>query len=128
MSESEDTTPAGDNEELKTVAAFDHPSDADVFAAILNESGIRSMVHTSTMHMIGKAQVKVAEHDLEQARTMLREAELKHHAVPDDGLRLTFECEGCGRMISFAETDAGTVQTCPHCHEFVDVPEPNIES
>ncbi len=33
-----------------------------------------------------------------------------------------FECPGCEKSISFAVADIGTVQECPHCGGYVDVP------
>ncbi len=35
---------------------------------------------------------------------------------------IRFECPGCEKSISFAVEDIGTVQECPHCGGYVDVP------
>jgi len=35
---------------------------------------------------------------------------------------IRFECPGCEKAISFAVADIGTVQECPHCGGYVDVP------
>ena len=42
-----------------------------------------------------------------------------------DESRLGFNCESCGADISFPGDQKGTVQECPTCFDFVDVPEAN---
>ena len=37
--------------------------------------------------------------------------------------RIEFACEECGKEMSHPVSDIGTVQQCPHCGEYVDVPE-----
>ncbi len=37
--------------------------------------------------------------------------------------RIQMECEGCGRTVTFPATDLGTVQECPGCRGYLDVPE-----
>ena len=36
---------------------------------------------------------------------------------------ISFRCQGCEALISFPGTDAGTVQECPECGGWADVPE-----
>lgn len=38
-------------------------------------------------------------------------------------IKLTFRCDGCDAIVSFPSTEAGTVQDCPECGGWVDVPE-----
>jgi hypothetical protein len=38
-------------------------------------------------------------------------------------VKLTFRCEGCGATLSFPSSEAGTVQDCPECGGWIDVPE-----
>jgi hypothetical protein len=35
------------------------------------------------------------------------------------------ECEECGARIKFPASEAGTVQDCPNCGAYLDVPDPN---
>lgn len=37
--------------------------------------------------------------------------------------KISFRCPGCEELVSFLGTDAGTVQDCPECGGWVDVPE-----
>ncbi len=37
--------------------------------------------------------------------------------------KISFRCQGCEEFIGFPGTDAGTVQECPECGGWVDVPE-----
>ena len=38
-------------------------------------------------------------------------------------VKLTLQCDGCGASISFPSSEAGTVQDCPECGGWIDVPE-----
>ena len=38
-------------------------------------------------------------------------------------VKLSFQCEGCGASVSFPSSEAGTVQDCPECGGWIDVPE-----
>ena len=42
-------------------------------------------------------------------------------ASPDEVIR--FECEECGEPVEFPMGRRGKVETCPHCHKYLDVPE-----
>jgi hypothetical protein len=37
--------------------------------------------------------------------------------------KISFRCPGCEELVSFLGTEAGTVQDCPGCGGWVDVPE-----
>ncbi len=41
----------------------------------------------------------------------------------DDLLPIEFDCEDCGRRLSFPASASGRVEVCPHCAAYVDVPE-----
>jgi hypothetical protein len=38
-------------------------------------------------------------------------------------VKVSFQCEGCGASLSFPSSEAGTVQDCPECGGWIDVPE-----
>ena len=38
-------------------------------------------------------------------------------------IRLEMRCEGCGHTLSFSTSDIGTVQECPECGGYIDIPE-----
>ena len=37
--------------------------------------------------------------------------------------RIQMQCEGCGKTVTFPATELGTVQECPECGGYLDVPE-----
>jgi hypothetical protein len=37
--------------------------------------------------------------------------------------RIQMKCEGCGKTVTFPAADLGTVQECPDCGGYLDVPE-----
>jgi hypothetical protein len=38
-------------------------------------------------------------------------------------VKIVFKCDGCGATVSFLSSEAGTVQDCPECGGWLDVPE-----
>ena len=38
---------------------------------------------------------------------------------------VTAVCEDCGKESEWPATAMGTTQTCPHCHCYMDVPDPD---
>ncbi len=40
-----------------------------------------------------------------------------------DDVKISFRCPGCEELLGFPGTEAGTVQDCPECGGWVDVPE-----
>jgi hypothetical protein len=62
-----------------------------------------------------EAQALIAEH--EQALT-------DHLAATAPSGTIVFSCGNCGKTVNADATDAGRVINCPHCHEYVDVPDP----
>jgi uncharacterized paraquat-inducible protein A len=38
-------------------------------------------------------------------------------------VRIELRCEGCGHRVGFPTSDIGTVQECPECGGYIDVPE-----
>ena len=44
-------------------------------------------------------------------------------AVPTGSLEIT--CDNCGKKFDVPSREIGHVVDCPHCHEYVDVPDPS---
>lgn len=68
----------------------------------------------------------------EQARELIaqREEVLKEKAARAATRLGTVkaECDECGKSTEFPAADAGSVQDCPHCGEYMDVPDLEDES
>lgn len=65
------------------------------------------------------------EKDVSRARTMLRDdfvlpTDRKQHVK--QGASIDATCESCGGSSAFPQHLRKSVQTCPHCGEFLDVP------
>lgn len=58
-----------------------------------------------------RAAAALAEHDKERGRT-----------TAIDAADIDVVCEDCGRMCSFDAEHVGSVQACPECGSFLDVP------
>jgi hypothetical protein len=61
-----------------------------------------------------------------RARQLLVEHEQKLRAKREDRVgAVDVVCEECGETTAFPAAEQGTVQECPHCQAFLDVPDPD---
>jgi hypothetical protein len=81
-----------------------------------------------TLAGIHKPQVWVERADLDRARPVLTEYERQatERRAAERGEReamppVVVVCEECGKESQFPAAQQGTVQSCPHCHAYVDV-------
>src|SRR4051812_26827194 len=72
-------------------------------------------------------EVWVNEPDLaEKARRLLVEFEARRRTDREARTgTVDVVCEDCGRSATFSAAEEGTVQECPHCGGFLDVPDPD---
>jgi len=67
--------------------------------------------------------------DATKALTLLKEQgeQIAADAEARAGLTGTVSvvCDECGRSAEFPASEMGTVQDCPHCHRWIDVPDPH---
>lgn len=116
------------------VARFDRVTDADAHRLLLEHAGIASYLeganlvaaHFLLANAIGGIKLLVAAADRAAAEEVLQN--LPTTTTPDSVAQhlageLAFSCSECGAMIRFPATSAGKCETCPECHEYVDVPE-----
>jgi len=108
--------------------------EADIVAAWLEEQGIT--VHVKDRHATSQAPLTVAPRGIEvcvvdpaqtnRATELLRthadELEVKKPASAH-GPDIETVCEECGKASRFPFAQRGSVQTCPHCRQYLDVPQ-----
>ncbi len=118
---------------LVTIATFDFPSEAHTLKVLLEQHGLEvfladdNLVGTNWFlsNSVGGAKIQVPESQVEEATKIIAEnrqdsrQNLKSSAKPD----VEFECEECGKTISFSANRRGGVETCPYCRKYVDVPD-----
>jgi len=108
--------------------------EADIVAAWLAEQGI--VVHVKDRHATSQAPLTVAPRGIEvcvvdpaqvdRAKELLLvhagESAVKkpHDAAGPD---IEAVCEECGKASRFPFAQRGSVQTCPHCRQYIDVPQ-----
>jgi hypothetical protein len=126
------------SEDLVTIATFDHRAMADVCRVALAQAGISVFVADDNViggfnvllsNALGGIKVQVAKRDVERALRVVEDARGRgalaasdeRSDVPFDPIR--FECEECGKPVAFPADRRGKVEVCPHCHEYLDVPE-----
>jgi hypothetical protein len=108
--------------------------EADIVAAWLDDQGIA--VHIKNRHaaemlqtpfIVAPKGIEVCVTDpqqADQAKTLVRE-HLQHRRekTAEPGRTIEAVCEECGKASRFPFEQRGTVQTCPHCRRYLDVPE-----
>ena len=115
--------------------------EAHSLRAVLEERGIRAEVVGETLQTaagdlpLGQSlapRIWVWEGDAGRARELIEEftsqSRQESHGSPglaklDDPIEVTFLCEECGEILAFPDRCRGHVETCPHCGNFVDVPD-----
>jgi len=111
-------------------------NEADVVVAWLADHGIAAIVpnqhitHTLGLPNVIPDRIEVCvsdEQQLTEARALLIEHELtlaQHLAAVRASGTVSVTCESCGESVEAQARDAGHVIDCPHCHEYIDVPDP----
>jgi len=110
--------------------------EADIVAAWLADQGITT--HVKNRYAAGTMQTPlivapkgievcvVDPQQAERARVLVLE-HLEHRKEKADepamGRSIEAVCEECGKASRFPFEQRGTVQTCPHCRQYLDVPE-----
>ena len=116
----------------RCVFVSDDPGVANDVASCLTGEGMPAQVmNRATLGgLLGPnvSGVEVWVTDPEQAERALKliaqRAEFKPQrteAIADDGPVIA-ACEECGHTMAFAGEDRGTIQMCPNCGDFLDVP------
>jgi hypothetical protein len=120
-------------DKLVTVATFDFPAEAQVMKLLLEEQGFEvfladdNLVRTNWFlsNAVGGAKLQVLESKAELAARFVEEnrQRVRQNGQECDSPDVIFDCEECGQSLSLPGNRRGHVETCPHCHEFIDVPE-----
>lgn len=110
--------------------------EADIVAAWLDDQGIT--VYVKNRHAVGTMQtplivapkgIEVCVIDpaqVDRAEALVREhLEQRKQKTDEPAMGRTIEavCEECGKSARFPFEQRGSVQNCPHCRQFLDVPE-----
>lgn len=114
--------------------------EAQLVSTILNEAGIEAFAvedlstaglwEFGTLPGIHKPQVWISRRDADRAQPILASYD-RENADRSRAARLRSEsdqpisarCEECGRETEFPRAKSGTIQDCPHCGAYLDVPE-----
>lgn len=104
--------------------------EGDILVAWLAEQGIAAMVKNRFMagtlqvsQIVAPLGIEVCVIDPTQAdaaRSLLSEHATERVMNRDAAIDAT--CEECGRTSRFTGAERGSVQSCPHCRAYLDVP------
>ena len=109
-------------------------TEADIVAAWLDDQGITVYVRDRnagslaplTVAPLGVEVCVVDPAQADQAKALVREHLQQRKEKTDEpamGRTIEAVCEECGKATRFPFEQRGTVQTCPHCRQYLDVPE-----
>jgi hypothetical protein len=97
---------------------------SDIEAMVVEDTSVVGVWFGGVMPEIHKPQIWIERGDLDQAKRVIEEYELRVAAQRDAlaaGEPVFVVCEECGKQASYPPTQRGTVQDCPHCAAYVDV-------
>jgi len=111
-------------------------AEADIVAAWLGDQGVTvhvknrySAINVFVPSVAAPKGIEVCVVDpsqAEQAKALVRqhlEERKERTDEPPSGRTIEALCEGCEKSSRFPFEQRGTVQTCPHCRQYLDVPE-----
>jgi hypothetical protein len=120
-------------EELVTIAAYDLPSLAEVDRVFLEQEGISAFLADDNLvtmnwllaNAVGGAKLLVAASEAGRAAELLAQCRAQQSQAQLDRPQtdVTFPCEECAGNMTFPAEYRGRVEVCPHCSQYVDVPE-----
>jgi membrane protease YdiL (CAAX protease family) len=125
---------------LVTVECFDYPTQAQVAQLELESHGIQCCLSDETIvamdwflsNAVGGVKLQVKHEDVARAVEILNELRRKSIERKDANKEkwVAISCSRCNKPIAFSGDKIGTVQDCPRCGRYVDVPsetDPNLE-
>jgi len=127
-----DSPPIPDAVTVCNLENLENLGEANTCCELLGHLGIQAQLvqvaGTSPFlpHAADSVAVQVPSGHIERAKQIMDEyhsiKERRREAHTQDG-PITFECEECGAEITCPADRRGYVEICPHCREYVDVPE-----
>ena len=71
----------------------------------------------------GEVKVLVAAADADRAKRVLGQFEKPTVEARETNGMIFFDCDACGEQVSYPGSARGTIEACPECSEWLDVPE-----
>jgi len=115
--------------QAETVAAF--LNSEGVPASVIDTSAVGGMEGLSLLAGASTGGLEVWVRNptaAPYARQLLADHAKELHSIRGQRIGLIqVDCEECGAMVKFPAEKAGTVQECPNCLAYLDVPDPDDE-
>ena len=101
--------------------------EATTIVDVLAERGIRAVSSGGLKtgfkaEAPGEVSVLVAADDVDRAGQILDEYHAPSEPTAVGSGPVVFACDACGEQVTFDAETRGTVQSCPECAEWLDVP------
>jgi Putative prokaryotic signal transducing protein len=122
-----------DKSKLVTIATCWRAAEAELMKTLLEEEGFNVFIADDTLigmdwllsNAVGGVKIQVLDSDAERAAQFVEQHgrdSLKESRTLDKS-DVDVECEECGQISRFSAESRGNVEACPHCDEYLDVPE-----
>ncbi|HSG72134.1 MAG TPA: DUF2007 domain-containing protein [Planctomycetaceae bacterium] len=122
-----------DQSKLVTIATCWRAAEAELMKTLLEEEGFQVFIADDTLvgmdwllsNAIGGVKIQVLDSDAERAAQFIEQhsRDTLEKSSTLDKSDVEVECEECGQISRFSAETRGTVEVCPHCDEYLDVPE-----
>jgi hypothetical protein len=97
---------------------------AEILKGALGRAGIAAAVYDLPARgSMAACRVQVRGPDAERAFAVVAEARAEPGSSAGGADAVECLCEGCGDRVSFSRGQRGTVQECPRCGGYIDVPQ-----
>jgi hypothetical protein len=108
-----------------------HTADEALAAAVVSALAVHQIASEARPVEAGGFEIRVADPDgwaRQLADELTERLQSKRAAWAARAARtglVEVVCEECGRASEFPASEMGTVQECPHCEEYIDIPDPS---
>ena len=122
-----------DQSKLVTISTCWRAADAELMKSLLEEEGFQVYIADDTFvgmdwllsNAIGGVKIQVLDSDAERAAQFIEQhgPDTLETSNTSDKSDVEVACVECGQISRFSAESRGTVEVCPHCDEYLDVPE-----
>ncbi|MHC5077662.1 MAG: hypothetical protein ACYTHN_01495 [Planctomycetota bacterium] len=119
-------------DEFVVIAVAENESRGNFIKDVLITEGVQAFTEKdSVLGFLGDftlpffgVKIYVRKDEAEKAKQILKtmETHKEKKTYVSSSVGISFKCDSCKALVTFTLDKAGTVQSCPECFEYVDVP------
>jgi len=114
-------------ENFEVVVSVPSEVEAAAIVSVLAEQGIAAkatggLTAGFRAEAPGEVEVLVADVDMSRATEILEEFHAEPTTSDDTSVPVVVTCDACGEQATFGPDTRGSIQSCPECAAYLDVP------